>query len=348
MNTANQTTAFRQILLGCSIIAALGIIMAGHGTAGPVVQSTQSTVDDTTSSPTYIHYPWTTRIPAISQATSNLPSNKSEDLTSGSDTSSTETQPTTTTPPPTTQQQSTSYRSSTPQLMPLPPTYAPGSPGARADSMVNPYSAMPVAPTAYGLWDSQTPDMSTMMPRGYGMGMGSGMGESSGQAMQQGVGSGMGLGYGVPPAPTPTSSLGQSIMTDPSFGRFEVQTVREATAPREPATIGRSQSQILKGSKPFSAYKPARAYSPYLRLQSASPVGSNNYYEWVKPQLEQEQENRRLTHNVQGLSETARMGHQSIQSMKQRPGNVIQNAAPRTPATFMNTGQYYPGLSGQR
>jgi len=77
-------------------------------------------------------------------------------------------------------------------------------------------------------------------------------------------------------------------------------------------------------------------------------MGSNAYYDWVKPLLDQQQQNRQVNRSIGGLSDTARAGYQSIENMRQRPGNTIQNVGPRNPATFMNTGQYYPGLSRSR
>jgi hypothetical protein len=162
---------------------------------------------------------------------------------------------------------------------------------------------------------------------------------------------GGGGGYGVPPAPTQTMTVGAAAMSDPSFGRYERQDIRQATAPRQPATYGRTQSQILQGAKPFSAYKPADAYSPYMRLNTRnleSARGANAYYEWVKPLVDQQHQNRRTEQNIIGLEGVARSGYQTMESMRQRPGNMIRSAAPRVPATFMNTGQYYPGFGGSR
>ena len=234
-----------------------------------------------------------------------------------------------------------------PQAMPLPPTYAPGAPGAPSGSDANPYGEMPLPPTAYGLYDSPNPEMMAPAP-GMRPGMGS-MPQSSTPAAGGARAGGGYSGYGAPPAPTPTSSLGGASFADPRYGRYEAQSIRESTAPRQPATFGQSQSRVLDRNKPFSAYRPASATSPYMRLTgdfrlNTNPA-SNNYYEYVKPLLDQEAENRRVNTHLQGLTDTARSGYQTIESMKQRPGNTIQSTGPRTPATYMNTGNYYPGFS---
>ena len=135
-------------------------------------------------------------------------------------------------------------------------------------------------------------------------------------------------------------------LADPGFGRYQSPDMREATASRPPATIGRTESQILRGNKPFTSYQPDSAYSPYMRLNSNSLTnpGNNIYYEWVKPLLDQQQENRQVNRNIQGLESTARSGYQALQDMKQRPGNMVPGATYRSPATYMNTGQYYSGF----
>jgi hypothetical protein len=233
-----------------------------------------------------------------------------------------------------------------PQVMPLPPT-ASGYPGAQGQGggMADPYGAMPLPPTAYGPYDSSNPNATSS---GSGMvrpGVGSNMGGAGGMAQQ--TGGSPGYGYGFPATPTPTPSLGGAAMADPSFGRYESPDIREATAPRQPASLGQSQAQVLRGGKPFAQSQISSSpYSPYMQLNNARnwTQGSNAYYEYVKPQLEQQQENRQVNREVRGLTDTARAGYQSLESLKQRPGNTIQGTAPRNPATFMNTGQYYPGF----
>lgn len=231
-----------------------------------------------------------------------------------------------------------------PSMMPLPPTYAPGSPGAaQGGSGMDPYGAMPTAPTAFGLYDSAHPGAGGGFTPGPTVG---GPSTGGGQGMGQGMGTNLGFGYGVPPSPTPTSSLGGAAMADPSFGRYESQSISQATAPRAPATYGQTQSQVLSPSKPFQGYRPQSAYSPYMRLnQRDSFTGASNpYYEYVKPLLDQQQENRQVDRQIGGLQGVARSGFQNMESLRQRPGNTVQQAAPRNPATFMNTGQYYPGM----
>jgi hypothetical protein len=230
-----------------------------------------------------------------------------------------------------------------PRTMPLPPTYAPGAPGGPTQT-ANPYGTMPSPPTAYGPYGSAAPGAASS---GYNTGA-AGTGSTWGGAaapMGYSTPSGGGAGYGVPPSPTQPMSLGGAAMSDPSFGRYESMNMREATGVRQPATIGDSQARVLQGGKPFSGWQPSNAYSPYMRLNDfanyQSP-GTNVYYNYVKPLLDQNEQNRAVTRDVQGLTDTARAGYQAMQAVGQRPGNTAPTTAPRVPATFMNTGQYYP------
>ena len=344
MKATNRTDVFRHCICAIMVVGGISMLL-GYAMAGPIVQSTTEETRRTTQDPAaaFPVFPWTSE-----------PSSTEDKKETRTGSSSTTTAPPSQTQSSTGSQPAPSYVQPSPQNLPLPPTYAPGSPSG---SSVDPYGEMPMPPTAYGLYDSPTPEATApspgMRPRmssGMGGGAATGGGYTGYGSQPRGGYAGLGnTGYGAPPAPTPTSSLGGVALMDPSFGRYESQDIREATAPRQPASIGRSQSQILRGSKPFSAYRPASAYSPYMRLSrdltSGGNSATNTYYEWVKPLLEQQQENRRVTHNIQGLTDTARAGYQSLESMKQRPGNTIRNVAPRNPATFMNTGQYYPGFS---
>ena len=104
----------------------------------------------------------------------------------------------------------------------------------------------------------------------------------------------------------------------------------------------------MRGSKPFSDYKRKSPYSPYLSLmrERDTAEGLNNYYEYVKPRLEAQQQSRRVNREIQGLQNTTRYGAQTVQQMKQRPGNVIPGVPQRAPATFMNYQQFF--MQGRR
>lgn len=322
---------WRQIGLG---MAACGILLmlSTHAATGPVVQTTESTTEQGTTTETWPGWSgqsWTTDQEAIKKAPATAPQ---------------------TTPSPSTQTQQTPQQQVPPMMaprtMPVPPTYAPGSPGAPWETnAVDPYGAMPMAPTGYGSYETGRTESGGVGPNMVRPGsLGGAAGMTPGQPSTSGL-SGYGGGYGAPPSPTPTMSLGGMAMADPSFGRYEAANIREATAASQPASIGRSESEILRGNKPFSGYKPQSATSPYLRLSDDlyRSTGTNTYYNYVKPLIDQQQENRQVTHNLQGLSNTARSDYQTLESLKQRPGNTIQGTAPRMPATFMNTGRYYPG-----
>ncbi|MBN1590380.1 MAG: hypothetical protein JW888_12770 [Pirellulales bacterium] len=318
MKTRDRSKILGRSAWAVLFVGGMCLVLFGHAIAGPVVQSTDETATEDESTDTS-DVPFPLQNPAQPAPTPSAPSS-----------SSTGGQPT------------TAYQPN-PQSMPLPPTYAPGSPGAQAGSTMDPYGAMPLPPTAYGPYDSSgtgapSPEQGMVRP-----GVGPNMGGSTGGMAPQ---TGGATGYGVPPSPTPTISLGGAAMADPSYGRYEAMNIREATAPRQPATFGLSRSQTLRGSKPFSQSRQQSAYSPYMRLNNPRnwSEGSNAYYQYVKPMLDQQQENSVVNRDIQGLTDTARAGYQSMESMKQRPGNTIRQAAPRTPATFMNTGQYYPGF----
>ena len=104
---------------------------------------------------------------------------------------------------------------------------------------------------------------------------------------------------------------------------------------------------MLRGNKPFSDYRRKSPYSPYLSLLRTRDTaeGINNYYEYVKPRLEAQQESRQVNRQIQGLQDTARYGaqttQQQLQQLKQRPGTVLPSTPQRAPATFMNYQQFF-------
>jgi hypothetical protein len=335
-----MTTMIRSRILWTSLFA-VGIcwLWLAHAVAGPVVESadpqaTQSTQTEQSTTP----------------ADASTATTQDEDQQKKK-TPRTTPAPSSGTAAPATGGQPTTTFAPSPQTMPVPPTYAPGAPGGPTQT-TNPYGMMPSPPTAFGPYgapNSGTPSSSagatgtgwgwSGAPTSTGAPMGYAMPPAGGAA-----GYGGGLGYGVPPSPTQPMSLGGAAMADPSFGRYESANIREATDVRQPATVGESQQRVLQGGKPFSGWTPSAAVSPYQRLNDfglRSP-GVNLYYNYVKPELDQQAQNRAVTRDVQGLADTARAGYQAMQTTGQRPGNSLPTAAPRVPATFMNTGQFYP------
>jgi hypothetical protein len=336
-----MTTMIRSRMLWTSLVAAgIGWLTLAHAVAGPVVESTdpqatQSTQMEQSSTP-------------ADQSTAT----QDEDQQKKKKTTQTKPAPSEAAAAPSTSGQPTTTFSPNPLAMPVPPTYAPGAPGGPAQT-ANPYGMMPSPPTAYGpygapnsattsssagaagtAWGWSGAPTSTGAPLGYAM-------PSAGGA----AGYGGGLGYGVPPSPTQPMSLGGAAMADPSFGRYESANIRQATDVRPPATVGESQQRVLQGGKPFSGWRPSDAVSPYQRLNDfdmAHSPGVNQYYSYVKPLLDQQAQNRVVNRDMQGLADTARAGYDATQSTGQRPGNAVPTAAPRVPATFMNTGQFFP------
>ncbi|MBN2023354.1 MAG: hypothetical protein JW809_11250 [Pirellulales bacterium] len=216
--------------------------------------------------------------------------------------------------------------------MPLPPTYGPGLATSGAAGTGAP--AMPMAPTAYGLYDSATP-----MP-------------SQGGTSELGFGltgprpSPTGFGFG-PPTPTPSSTPMASpglAVADPRFGPYQPANIEQATAPRPAATFGQARDNVMRQPKPFSDYQKPRVYSPYLSLmrQSDTVRGIDNYYEYVRPVIEQQAQQRQVNREMQGLQETARYD-QMLMGSSTRPGTNAPGTSPKQPATFMNFQQYYGG-----
>ena len=187
--------------------------------------------------------------------------------------------------------QSATPAATVPQSLPVPPTYAPGTPASSSPGAAGAYSGLPTAPTGYGLYDSPTSQVS---PLG------------------QGQGTAGGLGFGIPQQPTPTSPMGMAV-SDPSMGRYQTNNTPAATTPRQPSQVSQSQQQIMRGPKPFSDYRASSVYSPYMSLFRSDNAsrGVNNYYEYVKPRLDAQQQSQQVSRDIQGLQETARYGRPS-------------------------------------
>ncbi|MCX7426920.1 MAG: hypothetical protein NTW96_14995 [Planctomycetia bacterium] len=214
------------------------------------------------------------------------------------------------------------------QMMPLPPTVAPGSPASTgAGQAGQTYPGLPASPT--GPYD----------PNSQSAGPGMGFPTSPGAT---GSGASPG-GLAAVPQPTPVSPLGM-VPSDPSTGRYQMNTIPEATAPRPPAQVPQARQDIKRGNKPFAGYSAPSAYSPYMNLFRGenSARGLNNYYSYVKPALDQQRQDMTSNREIQGLQDTARYGAQSAEQMGQRPGSVIPGNSPKIPATFMNYQQFFP------
>ncbi len=240
--------------------------------------------------------------------------------------------------------------------MPLPPTYSPGAPASYGQP--NSAAQLPMSPTSYGTYNS---------PQGFGQpGMGPGQ-MSPGSMMGAGpkgqgqMSAGQQGGFGLPPSPTAQSSSGLPPMSDARtqqlYGPTSPSGVRQQTTPQR-SMASRGQSTVPSGAKPFQGYSRGSAYSPYMALfrdintPSSMASGVNNYYNLVKPALDQRQKNQHVGQQIRGLQSTAGYQGRSLQQInqqnqaRQRPGNMIpgMNAPQRMPATFMNTQQYYPGV----
>jgi len=228
-------------------------------------------------------------------------------------------------------QQPAATAAPTQQQMPLPPTYnlAPGAQGGGGLGG----SGLPMAPTAYGPWSS--PNVAPSPGSGeLGFGL---TGPQAGPS---------GFGFVGPPAPTPTATTGPVVpmgvaVSDPRFGPYQPSNIEQPGASRPATTLGPAGQSVLRQPKPFSGYRRPSALSPYINMNRLQDMdrGIDLYNQYVRPQLEQQQENRQVERNLQGLGETARYAQQMLQS-NQRPGTIVTSPQ-KQPATFMNTGQYY-------
>jgi len=153
----------------------------------------------------------------------------------------------------------------------------------------------------------------------------------------------MGTGPMMPAAPTPGQNLNQLGIADPKYGRFESARLEASLMPHQATLTNAARNQIIRGGKPFSGYRQPSAYSPYMSLMRTqdSVRGINNYYEYVMPQIEQQQRNKQVSREINSLESTARSGYEALIQIKQRPGNAPVQSGAMAPATFMNMGGYY-------
>ncbi len=247
------------------------------------------------------------------------------------------------------------------QQMPVPPGYAPGTPGYQ--QMPQPpagaaaYPGMPTPPTGYGAVPGAAPGYPGQQQGGYGApaagypaypaGQAAGTMQGGSVPMAQPGSAGLTT---PPPVPTPMPDPYQFPGTDPRFSQ------PAAVSPQVPIQSSPFQSGPLQGKKPFSDYKTPDPSSVYENL--GNPVdlsrGTNTYYETVQPRLQQKQQNRRVNQNIRGLqaqtqrpAQTGGIGDRS-EIIRQRPGNLPVQATPHAPATFMNTGSFFPPPSNAR
>lgn len=115
-----------------------------------------------------------------------------------------------------------------------------------------------------------------------------------------------------------------------------------ASAPTVP-TIGAvtPQAPTALAGKPFANYTPPPVYSPYMNLfRTDNDRGRiSNYYNLVRPIVEQGNINSQTQANLQSLQDTTRTQGSQLQQLDQRT-----RPTPSLPG-FMDFRQYYPGLS---
>jgi len=112
-----------------------------------------------------------------------------------------------------------------------------------------------------------------------------------------------------------------------------------------PATFHSGVSPVPSavGEKPFANYTPPPVYSPYMNLfRYDNDRGRiNNYYNFVRPILEQRDINTQTQSSLQSLQSTTRTQGTQLQQLDQR----VMPTSPFAPnPNFMNLRQYYPGL----
>jgi hypothetical protein len=169
-----------------------------------------------------------------------------------------------------------------------------------------------------------------------------------------------GYGYGpvgsyFPVPPTTYSALGGSAavpMNRPVPPTMPMNVGPNAVVGGSPAagygtpTVGAGPSPMAAavGEKPFSNYTPPPVYSPYMNLfRNDNDRGRiNNYYNLVRPMVEQQNLNYQTQNRLQSLQSTTRQQGSQLQQIDQR---VMPSSPFGSNPNFMNTGQFYPGLN---
>jgi hypothetical protein len=94
-------------------------------------------------------------------------------------------------------------------------------------------------------------------------------------------------------------------------------------------------------AKPFEGVQLDSTVSPYLNLHrnESEDESAPNYYAFVRPQLEQQEANRRQQMEIMRLQRQMQ-ATSTTQAMPQYRAPAA--ATPRTPARYMDTAQFYP------
>ncbi|HEX3599926.1 MAG TPA: hypothetical protein VHU84_07270, partial [Lacipirellulaceae bacterium] len=128
----------------------------------------------------------------------------------------------------------------------------------------------------------------------------------------------------------PTTSAGLNKMPHP-------MPVQAAAIP----TPTSAAAARLRG-KPFQSVQSEPAISPYLNLYR-NDAGQNqllNYYTLVRPQLEQQEANKRQTAEMQKLRAQVQNGSQRG-GVQQASATDVSNEGMTVPAHYMDTAQFY-------
>jgi hypothetical protein len=91
-------------------------------------------------------------------------------------------------------------------------------------------------------------------------------------------------------------------------------------------------------SKPYSNYTPPSGYSPWMSLNQSTNGGTiSPYTAYVRPQLDQQNFNARVSEQINGVPSMQRINSGTPGSEVNMGGNGLAN-----PAGFMDYMNYYP------
>lgn len=152
---------------------------------------------------------------------------------------------------------------------------------------------------------------------------------------------------GRPAAPhvSPWSSqrAGQQQGRGPSIAAIRSQQIADQLQADRMAPSTGVAASPARVSKPYANYTPPPAVSPYFNLyRTDNQAGTiNNYYTFVKPQVDQRQANLSFGGEIRGIQSNQRLQNTAVQ----RLGKLNQVQGTNAPEFFQNSGAYFPAFN---
>lgn len=219
------------------------------------------------------------------------------------------------------------------------PLYRYGTPSNSERPMRRQEQQVPLPPT--------DPDSTLAAPTEQGGGAGPGYGTP--------LGGNVPMGMGARPMGPPRGASAASRSRSSAGGRYGASSQQNKNPQRDLAIMEQQASRLQPSAgissggaaaavnKPFSNISQSPAVSPYMNLYRRDTGGTDNYYSFVRPQLDQRRANQVIGGEIRGLQSNQQLQSHAVQRLGKT--NPAAQTGTMAPEYFQNYGAFYPRFS---